>query len=197
MKGLMKKARFKVWLSGKRELNARSVGSRISNCRRVEHYEGDLDTHYDADGLASLMDCLSPRGPKHRIPINGDIYNGTATLKNAVGLYRDFCRTVGSPGAPAKRRTQERQTRRPGAHWPVWPQPNDEDLLELARAMAPLVRFLDPAIVGAVANTSVPHFQDHASDNWEPEGAGSDGVVNRSWSGRRSNMLSWSTCSIW
>ena len=46
-------------------------------------------------------------------------------------------------------------------------------------------------------NTSVPHFQHHASDNWEPEGAGSDGVVNRSWSGRRSNMLSWSTCSIW
>ena len=45
--------------------------------------------------------------------------------------------------------------------------------------------------------TSVPHFQDHASDNWEPEGAGNDGVVNRSWSGRRSNMLSWSTCSIW
>ena len=45
--------------------------------------------------------------------------------------------------------------------------------------------------------TSVPHFQDHASDNWGPEGAGSDGVVNRSWSGRRSNMLSWSTCSIW
>ena len=48
-----------------------------------------------------------------------------------------------------------------------------------------------------VVVTSVPHFQDHASDNWEPEGAGSDGVVNRSWSGRRSNMLSWSTCSIW
>ena len=41
-----------------------------------------------------------------------------------------------------------------------------------------------------------PHFQEHASDNWEPEGAGSDGVVNRSWSGRRSNMLSGSTCRI-
>ena len=50
---------------------------------------------------------------------------------------------------------------------------------------------------GLLTYTSVPHFQDHASDNWEPEGAGSDGVVNRSWSGRRSNMLSWSTCSIW
>ena len=52
-------------------------------------------------------------------------------------------------------------------------------------------------VPGRPPNTSVPHFQDHASDNWEPEGAGSDGVVNRSWSGRRSNMLSWSTCSIW
>ena len=51
--------------------------------------------------------------------------------------------------------------------------------------------------LGLLSVTSVPHFQDHASDNWEPEGAGSDGVVNRSWSGRRSNMLSWSTCSIW
>ena len=58
-----------------------------------------------------------------------------------------------------------------------------------ARAMA--------AAYDACDITSVPHFQDHASDNWEPEGAGSDGVVNRSWSGRRSNMLSWSTCSIW
>ena len=53
------------------------------------------------------------------------------------------------------------------------------------------------AYASGCTNTSVPHFQDHASDNWEPEGASSDGVVNRSWSGRRSNMLSWSTCSIW
>ena len=43
----------------------------------------------------------------------------------------------------------------------------------------------------------VSHIFRTTSDNWEPEGAGSDGVVNRSWSGRRSNMLSWSTCSIW
>ncbi|MCY4560653.1 MAG: hypothetical protein OXF79_30675 [Chloroflexi bacterium] len=33
---------------------------------------------------------------------------------------------------------------------PAWPQPEDGDLLELAWAMAPFVRFLDPAIVGAV-----------------------------------------------
>ena len=151
----MQEARFKVWLGVERELNARTVGSRISNCRRVEHYEGDLDAHYDADGLAGLMDRLNPRGPEHKIPINGNIYNSTATLKSAVSLYRDFrnagCGTAGSTGAPAKPWPRERQTRRPGAHWPVWPQPNDEDLLKLARAMAPFVRFLDPGIVGAVA----------------------------------------------
>ena len=66
-------------------------------------------------------------------------------------------------------------------------------LLNKARAK----RLADYVVDGQANNTSVPHFQDHASDNWEPEGAGSDGVVNRSWSGRRSNMLSWSTCSIW
>ena len=149
----MQEARFKVWLE--RGRSAGTVNSRISNCRRVERYEGDLDARYDADGLAGLTDRLNPSDPKHKIPIKGNSYNGTATLKSAVNLYRDFrnagCGTAGSAGAPAKRWPQERQTRRPGAHWPVWPQPNDEDLLTLARAMAPFVRFLDPGMVGAVA----------------------------------------------
>ena len=149
----MQEARFKVWLEGGR--SAGTVNSRISNCRRVERYEGDLDARYDVDGLAGLTDRLNPSDPKHNIPIKDNSYNGTATLKNAVNLYRDFrnagCGTAGSTGAPAKRWPQERQTRRPGAHWPVWPQPNDEDLLTLARAMAPFVRFLDPSLVGAVA----------------------------------------------
>jgi hypothetical protein len=29
--------------------------------------------------------------PRHKIPINGDVYNGTATLKQAVKLYVKFC----------------------------------------------------------------------------------------------------------
>ena len=37
---------------------------------------------------------------------------------------------------------------------------------------------LDPVGLPVARPTLVsPHFQDHASDNWEPEGAGSDGVV--------------------
>ena len=149
----MQEARFKVWLE--RGRSAGTVDSRISNCRRVERYERDLDARYDADGLADLTHRLNPNDPKHNIPINGDIYDGTATLKSAVDLYREFRKGDGGPagstGASAKRGPQERWTRRPGAHWPVWPQPNNEDLLELARAMAPFVRFLDPGIIGAVA----------------------------------------------
>ena len=125
----MQETRFKGWLE--RGRSAGTVGSRISNCRRVEHHEGDLDAHYEVDELAGLMDRLNSGGPKHKIPINGNIYNGTATLKSAVSLYRNFRNagggTAGSTKASAKRRPQERRTRRPGAHWPVWPQPNDEE----------------------------------------------------------------------
>ncbi len=223
---------FKAWLVVERELSTGTVGSRISNCRRVEHYEGDLDALYDADRLTSLMDRLNPKRPEHKVPINGNAYNGTATLKSAVGLYRDFRDTsdeAASTQAPSKRPwqmrrprsalpdglrrielkyawncgscgtrlsigsqaywspkargrawclaclTQEnaimpnrdvrdtgsgradsseapqvRRTRQPGADWPVWQTPSDEDMLELARAMTPFVRFLDPGIVYAI-----------------------------------------------
>ena len=152
----MQEESFKAWLDVERELSARTVGSRISTCKRVEHHEGDLDAHYDGDGLAGLMDRLSPKRPDHKVPINGNIHNGTATLKSAVGLYRDFRdadggETDSSEAPPAKQRPQVRQTRQPAADWPVWPTPSDKDLRELAQTMTPFVRFLDPGIVHAVA----------------------------------------------
>ena len=137
-----------------RGLSAGTVGSRISNCRRVERHEGDLDAHYDSDELDGLLRRLNPGEPEHGIPIAGDVYNGTATLKNAVSLYCDFRkgggRTVSSGDNPEKRQPRQERSPRSRAQWPAWPQPTDEDLLELARAMAPFVRFLDPGIVGAV-----------------------------------------------
>ena len=150
----MKETPFRVWLKVERGLGAGTVGSRLSNCRRVERHEGDLDAHYDCDELDGLLQRLNPGAPEHGIPIAGDVYNGTATLKNAVSHYFDFRkgggRTVSSGDNPEKR--QPRQGRSPPSQtqWPAWPQPTDEDLLQLARAMAPFVRFLDPGIVGAV-----------------------------------------------
>ena len=95
---------FAAWLDTKRGLNARTIGSRISNCKRVETYEGDLDAQFRVDGLASLMDRLTystedrqyRRRPKHKVPINGNLHNGTATLKAAVRLYQEFRRSADS-----------------------------------------------------------------------------------------------------
>ncbi len=151
----MQETRFENWLGAVRGLSERTIGSRLSNIRRVEAFEGDLDAFYDADGLDGLIERLHPANPKHKVPINGNLYNGTATLKSAVSLYCEFRRAHGSTaeavGIPAKRQPQGRPTLRQIADWPVWPQPADKDLLALAHAMAPLVRFLDPGIVFAVA----------------------------------------------
>ena len=150
----MKEVPFSVWLKLERGLSAGSVGSRISNCRRVERHEGDLDAHYDSDQLDGLLQRLNPGEPEHRIPIAGDVYNGTATLKNAVSLYCNFRkgggRTVYSGDNLEKRQPRQGRSPRSRSQWPTWSQPKDEDLLDLARAMAPFVRFLDPGIVGAV-----------------------------------------------
>ena len=81
---------FRVWLRFERGLKASTASSRISNCRRVENHEGDLDAHYDADEMEVVLQRLDPREPGHGIQIAGDVCTGTATLKNAVSLYRDF-----------------------------------------------------------------------------------------------------------
>ncbi len=43
------------------------------------------------------------------------------------------------------------RTRQPAANWPIWPTPSDKDMLKLARATTPYLRFLDAGIVQAVA----------------------------------------------
>ena len=89
--------KFKNWL----EFNGKplnTIQNRISNCRNVENYEGDLDQHYIKDCGLSLLEKLSystsdernNSHSKHRIPIDGNMRNGSATLKQAVGLYMSF-----------------------------------------------------------------------------------------------------------
>ncbi|MGB0891568.1 MAG: endonuclease NucS domain-containing protein [Flavobacteriaceae bacterium] len=88
---------FKLWLEYN-DTDSRTIQSRISNCRTVERNEGDLDQHFIKDNGLDLMDRLSystqderlNANPKHRIPINGNIRNGSATLKQAVKLYMTF-----------------------------------------------------------------------------------------------------------
>ena len=94
----MQEQAFRKWLRDVKGLKETVVASRLSNCRRVEQHKGDLDAHWDTDGLSALLrqfeyskeDQRSDRPPKHNITIDGNVYTGTATLKQAIGLYREF-----------------------------------------------------------------------------------------------------------
>ena len=89
---------FRKWLRDVKRQKETVVASRLSNCRRVEQHKGDLDTHWNKDGLNALLrqfeyskeDQRSARPPKHGIRIDGNPYTGTQTLKQAIGLYREF-----------------------------------------------------------------------------------------------------------
>lgn len=100
----MLESNFREYLRDERHLRENTIGSRIANCKRVEQYEGDLDNHFDSDQCSILLERLTystddqnrKRQPKHKIPIDGDVRNGSATLKQAVSLYRDFRRACAS-----------------------------------------------------------------------------------------------------
>jgi hypothetical protein len=71
---------FADWMHYQRGLSEPTCRSRLANCLRIEHYEGDLDTHYAADRCTELLkrlnytrdDANAGRRVLHRIPINGD-----------------------------------------------------------------------------------------------------------------------------
>ena len=83
---------------GVHRFQERTVQNRVSNCKNVERYEGDLDQHFDKDQCRDLLQRLSystanhdtNNPPDHKIPIDGDISTGSATLKSAVKLYAEF-----------------------------------------------------------------------------------------------------------
>ncbi|MCF6348789.1 MAG: HNH endonuclease [Flavobacteriaceae bacterium] len=89
--------KFKDWLALENR-SKKTIQNRVSNARKVEYYEGDLDEHYEKDSGMFLLKILSysrkdelERIPKkHKIPIDGVIITGTSTLKNSVKLYMDF-----------------------------------------------------------------------------------------------------------
>ena len=93
LRGLLKRG-------GKRRLQEVTVQNRVSNCKTVERYEGDLDRHFDDDQCCDLLHRLNystvdhdtNNPPDHKIPIDGDIRSGSATLKSAVKLYVEFRR---------------------------------------------------------------------------------------------------------
>lgn len=167
----MREDAFRSWLLNHHcnthggSLDIRTTSSRLSNCRTVERYEGDLDVQFDQDQLRSLLECLTYSGEderqrrpaRHRIPINGNLRNGSATLRSAVSLYKQFRENwvEGSPIIPTTM-IRERVRNAPVVKsasrrtWPTWEQPGTAEVLALARATTPFVRFLSPDVVRSV-----------------------------------------------
>ena len=100
----MQESQFQNWLI-KNKYDERTISSRLSNCRRIEEYEGNLDEHFNKDSGVTLLKRLKYSSQdqahgvpqRHNIPINGNIYNGTATFRSAANLYFKF-RSNGDPG---------------------------------------------------------------------------------------------------
>ena len=164
----MRTEQFENWLRDVRGLAENSAKARLSNVRTLERYEGDLDAHFDEDCMGGLLARLAysaedeRRGAQqlHQVPIRGNVRNGTATLKGAANLYREFREGDGAPerhaSNPARRRSRRR--RAPAKSWPEWGQPKNEDILQLAKVLTPLARFLHPDIVAAVAEDNRQRF---------------------------------------
>ena len=116
----MQVGQFEKWLRAKR-LSRRTIDSCLSTCRRLEHYEGDLDEHFDSDGMRRLFADLAystddeRRGasPRHQVPILGNVRNGTATLKSGATLYHDFRRSQDNGDEPAELLRARSRQRRP------------------------------------------------------------------------------------
>lgn len=151
-------------------LEKSTIKSRISNCKTVETHEGNLDDFYDKDGLTGLLkrlqftkkDVEAGNTPLHKIPIDGDWVNGTATLRSAVNLYRKFriwLEHASSEDAitPPKLKPKTPQLLTKTANWPQWSTPSPQDELLLAKVVAKLCRFLKPEIILAIVEDNEQH----------------------------------------
>ena len=106
----MREYEFRKWLIEVKGYGHSTADSRVNNVLRVCRYETDLDVLYERDRCRELLEKLTyseldriwKKSPKHNIPIAGDIYNGTATLKQAVKLYVEFRDSTNKTQSPIK-----------------------------------------------------------------------------------------------
>ena len=162
----MNETQFYNWLCEK--FSGGTPNSRLSNCLRVEQFEGDLDNHFARDKGISLLNKLSyskddernNRRAKHNVPINGNTYNGTATLKQAASLYFKFKAGV-KPDSTNNQTKPSFIKRINKSEWPTWDFPSDEELYELIKLTVKYAKFLHPEIVRDVVNDNNKN-----KDNW-------------------------------
>ena len=94
----MNKVLFKKWLIEFRGLKASVASFRVSNCGAIEKVYGNLEEHYFLDGCKNILSQLQytkkdereNNEKMHLINIDGNIYNGTATLRQTLSRFVEF-----------------------------------------------------------------------------------------------------------
>lgn len=153
----MQRQEFLDWLK-EQGYKPAVANSRAGNCETVCVYEEDLDVLFEKDKCADLLDRLSyskederfNRPTRHKIPINGNKYNGSATLKQAVKLYVKFLSNETVAVKSVSRSSSSHISSATKNDWPKWDQPSDEDCFALAQMTTKYIRFLSPDIISAV-----------------------------------------------
>ena len=158
----MRQSDFKDWLWYVGNYTEGSIRSIVSTCQRVERYEGDLDSHFEDDGMDGLLGRLHysttderiGARQRHDVPISGNVRNGTATLRSHTKLYWEFreYRSVGSvrPASGFRRmRPRQRRSSRDAAKHDVGTSMEDAAPTQLAaeadlRPSAPSATLFDP-----------------------------------------------------
>ena len=92
-----KEKQFETWLQTGKGLTKETAESRLSNCRRLDALY-DLDKQYALNQCSELIRSLSyskkaeflSAPALHKVPMDGNLYDGTATLRRAVKLYVEF-----------------------------------------------------------------------------------------------------------
>ena len=88
---------FENWLETGKGLSKKTSESRLSSCRRLDELY-DLDKQYALNQCSELIRSLSYSKKAeslsvpalHKVPIDGNLYDGTAPLRRAVKLYVEF-----------------------------------------------------------------------------------------------------------
>ncbi len=98
----MREENYRQWLTEK-EYGGGTIATRISRVKTIEKKYGDLENRFQngtydeviQDLQYSSEDAENNLPNPSRIEINGNIYNGLASLKNAAVLYRKFLQEEG------------------------------------------------------------------------------------------------------
>ncbi len=98
------RSNYQDWLV-RQQYDPGTVSAQMHRAGRVEKLYGDLDEHYERDGLRSLIASLQyssederrARPNPSKLPIDGNIRNNLASYKNAIERYRRFREGGGGP----------------------------------------------------------------------------------------------------